>query len=152
LTIVIRPPVADDFAAWKVLWDGYNAFYGREGATALPPEMIQLTWSRIFDAKEPVHALVAEQAGRLLGITHYLFHRSMMHVADVCYLQDLFTAQDARGKGVGRLLIQGVYQRAEAAGSKRVYWHTHETNKTAMLLYDKLGERTGGVLYARTFP
>ncbi|HLX17324.1 MAG TPA: GNAT family N-acetyltransferase, partial [Bradyrhizobium sp.] len=77
-----------------------------------------------FDAYEPVHALVAESGGRLLGLTHYLFHRSTTAIAPVCYLQDLFTDNAARGKGVGRALIEGVYEQAKRAGAPRVYWQT----------------------------
>lgn len=110
-----------------------------------------MTWSRFFDAYEPVHALVAESEGQLLGLVHYLFHRSTTAIAPNCYLQDLFTTQASRGKGIGRALIEGVYERAQAAGSGRVYWLTHETNETAMKLYDKIGERSGFVVYRKLF-
>jgi GNAT superfamily N-acetyltransferase len=148
--VTIRPAAREDFDAWKVLWDGYNAFYGREGATALPDEVTRTTWSRFFDADEPVHALVAEASGNLVGIAHYLFHRSTSQMAPICYLQDLFTAEAARGKGVGRSLIEAVYERAKAAGAARVYWQTHETNEVAMALYNKVAERSGFVVYRKT--
>src|SRR3954466_821993 len=105
-TLSIRPPVPQDLAAWKPLWAGYNAFYGREGPTALPEEITQVTWQRFFDAYEPVHALVAERDGQLVGLTHYLFHRSTTRIEPTCYLQDLFTLPSERGRGVGRQLIQ----------------------------------------------
>lgn len=147
--VLIRDIQKSDFAAWKPLWDGYNAFYGRKGETALPDAITQRTWSRFFDAYEPVHALVAEQAGRLLGLTHFLFHRSTTMIEPICYLQDLFTAEDARGKGVGRALIEEVYRRAQAAGCSRVYWQTHETNATAMQLYDKVADKSGFIVYRK---
>ncbi len=147
---MIRAAVKDDFPQWKQLWDGYNAFYGRAGETALLPEVTQMTWSRFFDAYEPVHAMVAEGSGQLLGLVHFLFHRSTTQIAPVCYLQDLFTVEEARGKGVGRALITAVYQRALAAGSPRVYWQTHETNRVAMQLYDKVAEKSGFVVYRKT--
>lgn len=147
--VTVRSIEARDRAAWQVLWDGYNAFYGRSGATALPGEITTSTWQRFFDEKEPVHALVAERAGNVLGIVHYLFHRSTTQLHDVCYLQDLFTVQAARGQGIGRALIETVYQRAAAAGSKRVYWQTHETNATAMKLYDQVAEKSGFVIYRK---
>ena len=87
----------------------------------------------------------------MLGLTHYLFHRSTTAIEPVCYLQDLFTDEAARGKGVGRALINGVYQQAMLAGSPRVYWQTHETNLTAMQLYDKVAERSGFVVYRKLF-
>jgi GNAT superfamily N-acetyltransferase len=98
-----------------------------------------------------VHGLVAESGGELLGLTHYLFHRSTTAIAQSCYLQDLFTSEAARGKGVGRALINGVYERAKLAGSPRVYWQTHETNRTAMQLYDKVAEHSGFVVYRKLF-
>jgi GNAT superfamily N-acetyltransferase len=139
----------EDLNAWRVLWDGYNAFYGRAGSTALRPEITQMTWSRFFDAYEPVHALVAEDGGELVGLAHYLFHRSTIQIAPTCYLQDLFTSAAARGRGVGRALIAAVYERAAAADAGRVYWQTHETNSTAMALYDKVAERSGFVVYRK---
>ncbi|MFC3107303.1 GNAT family N-acetyltransferase [Undibacterium arcticum] len=148
-TITIRPVRASDFPAWSTLWDGYNAFYGRAGATALPAQITQMTWSRFFDGYEPVHALVAECDGVLLGLVHYIFHRNTSLIEPTCYLQDLFTVEAARGKGIGRSLINAVYERAKEAGATRVYWHTHETNSTAMTLYDKVAERSGFVVYRK---
>ena len=145
----IRPVAREDYDQWLPLWGGYNAFYGRAGATALAPEVTRTTWGRFFDTDEPVHALVAEADGSLLGLTHYLFHRSTTSIAPTCYLQDLFTTDAARGRGVGRALIEGVYERARAAGSPRVYWQTHETNQVAMTLYDKIAERSGFLVYRK---
>jgi len=145
----IRPIRESDFAAWQPLWDGYNAFYGRKGETALAPEITKTLWRRVFDPEEPVFALVAEADGKLLGLAHYLFHRSTTRIELTCYLQDLFTAEEARGRGVGRLLIEGVYQAAREAGIKRVYWQTHETNAAARLLYDKVAKHAGFIVYAK---
>jgi len=148
--VLIRAVEHGDFSQWRPLWDGYNAFYGRKGDTALPEAITKMTWSRFFDEHEPVYALVAEQDGLLLGLTHFLFHRSTISLEPTCYLQDLFTVEAARGKGVGRALIEEVYRRAEDAGSHRVYWQTHETNATAMKLYDKVAEKSGFVVYRKS--
>src|ERR1700732_3977671 len=113
----IRSVTRQDHDQWLPLWDGHNAFSGRSGPTALPLDVTRMTWARFFDAYEPVHALVAESGGRLLGLTHYLFHRSTIMIDPICYLQDLFTVEAARGKGVGRELIEGVYREARLAGS-----------------------------------
>jgi GNAT superfamily N-acetyltransferase len=147
--LTIRSVTRQDYDRWLPLWEGYNAFYGRAGATALPDEITAMTWARFFDAYEPVHALVAERGGELLGLTHYLFHRSTTAIAPDCYLRDLFTNEAARGKGVGRALTEGVYERARLAGSPRVYWQTHQTNQTAMQLYDKVAEHSGFVVYRK---
>jgi GNAT superfamily N-acetyltransferase len=147
--VLVRPIARSDHDQWLPLWDGYNAFYGREGDTALDPAVTATTWERFFDAYEPVHALVAEQEGRLLGLAHYLFHRSTTAIAPSCYLQDLFTTTEARGRGVGRALIEAVYDAARQAGVPRVYWQTHETNETAMRLYDQVAEKSGFLVYRR---
>ena len=138
-----------DREAWQVLWDGYNAFYGREGATALPDEITEVTWTRFFDGYEPMYAVVAEQGGELLGLAHFLLHRSTTQIKPNCYLQDVFTMPEARGKGVARALIEDVYARATALGAARVYWQTHETNTTAMVLYDKVAEKSGFIVYKK---
>jgi len=148
---LVRPVVRADYDQWLPLWDGYNAFYGRHGATALDPAITATTWERFFTEGEPVRALVAELGGRLVGLTHYLFHRSTTAIAPICYLQDLFTSETARGHGVGRALIEGVYARAREAGASRVYWQTHETNTTAMRLYDGVAERSGFLVYRKSF-
>lgn len=146
--LLIRPPTPDDFTAWKPLWDGYNAFYGREGPTALPEAITQVTWQRFFDPYEPVHALVAERDGQLVGLVHYLFHRSTTRIEPTCYLQDLFTQSSERGRGVGRQLIQGVYDAVRRAGGQRVYWQTHTTNAAGRTLYDKVAKHEGFIVYA----
>lgn len=149
-THAIRPVRPKDFPRWLPLWDGYNAFYGREGPTALPLGITRLTWKRFLDPAEPVHALVAERGGELIGLTHYLFHRSTILEGSTCYLQDLFTSEASRGQGVARALILAVYEAAAAAGSTRVYWQTHETNARAMMLYDKVADRSGFVVYRKS--
>jgi len=145
--LIIRAVQKSDFAAWLPLWDGYNAFYGRSGETALAPEITHMTWSRFLDAYEPMHAMVAERSGKLLGLVHFLYHRSTTQLAPNCYLQDLYTVEEARGLGVGRALINAVYEQARATGIARVYWQTRETNHTAMQLYDKVAEKPGFVIY-----
>jgi GNAT superfamily N-acetyltransferase len=148
-TMTIRDVAASDYEPWLTLWNGYNAFYGRSGPTALPAEVTQTTWQRFFDAHEPVYALVAELDGSLIGLTHYLFHRSTTLLAPICYLQDLYTAPERRRTGVGRALIEAVYECARDAGSPRVYWQTHETNLVAQRLYEQVAERSGFIVYRR---
>lgn len=147
--IKIREVGRADRDQWSPLWDGYNEFYGRSGATALPETISEILWERFFDPAEPVHGIVAEDEGRLVGLAHFLFHRSTTMIHPICYLQDLFTSAEARGRGVGRALIRAVYARAETAGATRVYWHTHETNRTARTLYDRVAERSGFIVYRK---
>jgi GNAT superfamily N-acetyltransferase len=146
-SVDIRPLERADFSAWEELWAGYNAFYGRSGATRLAPEITRSTWSRFFAAHEPMHALVAEVAGRVVGLAHFLYHRSTIQIVPTCYLSDLFTDDTVRGQGIGGALIRAVYEHAALAGAPRVYWQTHESNAVARRLYDHLAERSGFIVY-----
>jgi GNAT superfamily N-acetyltransferase len=147
-TLTVRPITPTDREAWEPLWTGYNAFYQRTDATALAHEITDTLWSRFFDDAEPVFALVAEDAGRVVGLVHYLFHRSTSRIEPVCYLQDLFTSPEVRGRGIGRALIMGVYARAREAGAKRVYWQTRESNSAGRMLYDKVAKHHGFIVYS----
>ncbi len=149
-SVTIRDVNRADWREWLPLWEAYNAFYGRSGATALSAAIMYATWERFFDPGEPVRAVVAQDgAGRLVGLAHYLFHRSTIMLADTCYLQDLFTEEAFRGRGIGRALIAAVCERAKAAGSTRIYWHTHESNSPAIKLYDEVAERSGFIVYRK---
>jgi len=146
-TITVRALQRADYAAWRSLWDGYNVFYGRTGPSALPEAVTEMTWTRFFDVYEPMHALVAERAGWLLGFAHYLYHRSTIHLLPVCYLEDLFTLEAARGQGVATTLIETVYAAARADGVRALYWQTHESNVVARRLYDKMAANLGFIVY-----
>jgi GNAT superfamily N-acetyltransferase len=147
LPVRIRNIHPSDYEGWMPLWAGYNAFYGRSGATALAAEITRCTWERFFSPGEPVHAVVAEESSRIVGLAHYLFHRSTTRLHDVCYLQDLYTAEDCRGRGIGRQLIESVYEAARHAGCSRVYWQTQSTNAAGRALYDKVAEHRGFIVY-----
>jgi GNAT superfamily N-acetyltransferase len=145
--VTIRPLRADERADWEPLWKGYQAFY----RVVIPERTTAVTWARLHDPAEPMHALGAYLDDRLRGIAHYLFHRSCWTIGDYCYLQDLFVAEDARGLGLGRALITAVEERARAAGASRVYWLTQESNTAARALYDRLAERSGFIQYRKLF-
>ena len=145
----IRPLKSSDFDQWLPLWNGYNLFYERTGQNALPLEVTKTTWSRFLDESEPIHALVAELNGQLVGFTHFLYHRSTSMIERNCYLQDLYTLESQRGNGIGKALIEAVYNEAKKAGSSRVYWQTHETNETAIKLYNKIADRSGFIVYRK---
>jgi GNAT superfamily N-acetyltransferase len=147
--VSIRFVTREDYAEWLPLWEGYNRFYGRFDGTALPEEITRTIWSRFFDAYEPVWAMVAVADGKLVGLVHYMFHRSTITIEPTCYLQDLFTAEATRGKGVGRALIEAVYAQARLAGVVNVYWRTHASNATARRLYDTIAEDSGFVVYKK---
>lgn len=146
--ITVRPLERGHQAAWAPLWQGYQAFYG----ITIPSEVSQLTWKRMLDPAEPVSGALAWDDSAAVGMVHYIRHRSCWTVGDYCYLQDLFVATPARGAGIGRRLIEHVYEAAERAGCARVYWLTQDTNEVAMRLYDRVAERPGFIQYRRTLP
>ncbi|WP_370045424.1 MULTISPECIES: GNAT family N-acetyltransferase [Salipiger] len=145
-TVTVRPLRAADEESWRKLWTGYLTFY----ESSVSEEVYQTTFGRLLDGDDhEFHALVAESDGELVGLVHYLFHRHCWRVENVCYLQDLFAAPEARGKGVGRALIEAVYAKADEAGSPNVYWLTQDFNHTARQLYDRIGTLTPFIKYQR---
>jgi GNAT superfamily N-acetyltransferase len=146
-SFTIRALRANERPAWEPLWQGYLTFY----KTSVKAEVTDATWARLHDPAEPMHVLGAFLDGRLVGIVHFIFHRSTWTLGNYCYLQDLFTAEAARGQGAGRALIEAVYERAKEAGASRVYWLTHETNEAAKALYEKVADRSGFIQYRRIF-
>lgn len=147
--ITIRAARREDHNAWLALWHAYNVFYGRTEEPPVAPEVTAATWGRFFDDGQPLWALVAERGGTLVGFTHYLFHLSTNHIAPLCYLEDLFTAEAARGKGVGQALIAAVCDAAQASGAASVYWQTRDSNATARRLYDRVARHDGFIVYAK---
>ena len=136
-----------DFDIWLPLWKAYQRFY----AVDIAPSVTVQTWVRFLDAVEPMHAALAMDGGQALGLVHSIYHRSTWTAGDYCYLQDLFVAHDARGSGIGRALIEHVYADAKRRGVCRVHWLTHETNHTAMRLYDRVGDRSPFIQYRKLF-
>jgi GNAT superfamily N-acetyltransferase len=146
--ITLRAIERRDREQWTPLWRGYLDFYRAPWSD----EVANLTFARIFDPLEPVHAIVADRDGELIGLTHYLFQRSTWLINSQCYLQDLYVSEAARGSGVGRALIAAVVDAAKDAGAARVYWNTHEANAVARRLYDAVAERPGFIQYRIDLP
>lgn len=142
--IAVRPLEQSDHAEWRRLWTDYLTFY----EASVPEEVYETTWTRLFSAGdfEP-RGLLALIEGRPVGLVHFLYHRTCWSQANNCYLQDLFTAPEARGRGAGAALIEAVRREAAAEGVTNVYWMTHETNATARRLYDHVARRTGFIEY-----
>ncbi|MEM9139987.1 MAG: GNAT family N-acetyltransferase [Pseudomonadota bacterium] len=143
---MIRPIETRDQSEWRVLWTGYLEFY----ETSVPEDIYEATFTRLMsDDPHEFQGFVAEQNGRLIGLTHYLFHRHAWKVENVCYLQDLFVSPEARGTGAGRALIEAVYRAADAEGAPAVYWLTQDFNTTARQLYDRIANVTPFIRYTR---
>jgi GNAT superfamily N-acetyltransferase len=143
----VRPLQPGDREAWQPLWQGYLTFY----KSSLAAEVTDATWRRFHDPLEPLGAIVAERDARLIGIAHYLLHRSTWAPLCYCYLEDLFVEPSERKSGAGRALIAAVETIAREAGASRLYWTTHETNQTAQHLYNQVAERPGFVQYRKKF-
>lgn len=144
----IRPVTKNDFNEWLQLWKGYQVFY----KAAISDEITKTTFDRFQDAREPVYCLVIEnQEKQLIGLVHYIFHRSTWTIENYCYLQDLFVDPKHRASGLGRKLIEAVYAEAEKNHCSRVYWLTQENNEQARMLYDRIADQTGFIQYRKLF-
>jgi GNAT superfamily N-acetyltransferase len=143
---IIRAVATGDRAAWTAMWTQYLAFY----QTELPAEVFAATWARLLDEREPIWGALALENDVPVGLTHFIYHRSAWMLGDACYLQDLFVAPQGRGRGYGRALIEHVSADAARNGVPRIYWLTHETNATAMQLYDSVAARSGFVQYRKS--
>jgi GNAT superfamily N-acetyltransferase len=145
-TPTIRALRPEDRSEWSEMWRDYLAFY----ETTVPDEVYDTTFARLLDDDpHEFSCFVAEKDGQLLGLTHYLFHRHAWKVENTCYLQDLFARPEARGTGVGRALIQAVYDEADRQNASSVYWLTQDFNHTARKLYDRIGKQTPFIRYQR---
>ncbi|MFA7438266.1 N-acetyltransferase family protein [Castellaniella sp.] len=143
--ITLRALAAADFDRWLELWKGYQQFYH----VSLPDEATQTTFRRFLDDTEPMHCTLAVRGQAVIGMVHYIEHRSCWTPGDYCYLQDLYVDPSARGQGAGRLLIEHVYEHARALGCSRVYWLTQENNTTARALYDQVADNPGFIQYRK---
>jgi len=146
MSATIRPLQESDRADWEARWRSYLIFYEAE----LPQAQTDANWERLMAPARDPHGLVAvDDDGRMIGITHYLFHVSTWLMGPSCYLQDLYVDEAARGTGAGRALIEAVYAAADAAGASQVYWTTQHFNETARRLYDRIGKLTPFIKYNR---
>ena len=141
--LICRAPVAEDRQAWEQLWHGYLDFYGAERG----PDVFDWTWGQILSGAGDMHARLAVLDGRLVGLVHFLYHHSFWEPQKRCYLNDLFTTPEARGRGAGEALIKAVYTHAADAGAAQVYWLTAEDNAPARALYDRVAEKTPFIKY-----
>lgn len=141
----IRLFTSQDKAVWLPLWKGYQNFY----KTQISDDVSDTSWKRLLDADEPMSGAFVWVDGVAAGFVHYIRHRSTWAKGDYCYLQDLYVNPEIRGKGLGRALIEHVYKTAEESGCSRVYWLTHETNTDAMVLYDRVADKSGFIQYRK---
>ncbi|QXH46767.1 GNAT family N-acetyltransferase [Pseudomonas xanthosomatis] len=143
--ITLRPVNAEDHAAWLALWQAYLRFYQTELAEAVSLS----TWQRLLDPNEPTHSTLAWVDGKAVGMVNFIYHRSNWSIENSCYLQDLYVNSEVRGLGIGRQLIEHVYATAKTDGCIKVHWLTHETNATAISLYEQVAERPGFIQFRK---
>jgi len=129
----------DDFEHWLPLWRGYQGFY----QVVIAEAATQAAWARMHEARKPVFGAIAWESGRAVGLAHWIYHRNTWSVEDDCYLNDLFVAPTHRRRAIGRRLIEFALQAARERGCSQLYWLTHETNTSAIGLYQRMAERTG---------
>lgn len=141
----IRPVTAADHNAWLPLWKAYQAFYN----TTIADDVTHATWQRMLDPAEPINAALAWNGEEAVGMVHWIYHRSCWTVENSCYLQDLIVSEQCRGQKVGRRLIEFVYATAKTDGCGKVHWLTHETNTTAIALYERIAERPGFIQFRK---
>lgn len=144
--VLVRRLSPDDREDWRRLWKGYLDYY----ETRVPEAVQNSTFTRpLGDDPRDFNGLLAMVDGRAMGLAHYLFHRHCWKIEDVCYLQDLYVAPEARGTGLARHLIEAVYDAADANGTPAVYWLTQDFNREGRRLYDRVGRRTDFIRYNR---
>jgi GNAT superfamily N-acetyltransferase len=144
IMITIHTLTSADFDDWNPLWQAYLVFYKSE----LSEEVTRTSFTRLTDPSEPMGGFLArDEHGKAIGIVNWIDHRTNWALGNNCYLQDLYVSDGGRGLGTGRALIQAVADAARERNCARVYWQTHETNQTAMMLYDKVASKSGFLVY-----
>jgi GNAT superfamily N-acetyltransferase len=147
MNFTVRPIVETDFVAWSRLWRGYLEFY----QTSVSEDVFKASFARMISAEHPSqNGFVAAEGDVLVGLVHYIYHPHNWRLENVCYLQDLFVDRDRRTKGVGRALIEAVYDAADANNTPNVYWLTQDFNTEARKLYDRVAVVTPFIKYNRS--
>ncbi|MBF8701915.1 GNAT family N-acetyltransferase [Pseudomonas putida] len=146
-SVTLRPVTTQDHAAWQALWQAYLHFYESE----LTEDVSLSTWQRLLDPNEPTHSALAWVDGKAVGMVNFIYHRTNWSIGNACYLQDLYVDSMQRGLGIGRQLIEHVYAAAKAENCSKVHWLTHETNATAISLYQQVAERSGFIQFRKEF-
>jgi len=136
----IRNVQAEDFPAWLTLWNANNLGQKNEAVTTQ-------TWTRLNDETSPVHALVVEDKGALVGLLQYVLHPTTGSIEDICYMQDVFVVPDHRGKGIARKMIRELERIGNAEKWARIYWLAEASNDAAQALYKSLGQRLDFTLH-----
>ena len=144
MSLVIRPLEHNDFPAWLPLWDANNLGQRDEAVTSE-------TWSRLIDPASKVCGLVAEDQGKIVGLLHYVLHPTTGAIADVCYMQDVFVAEEQRGKGVAKKMVQALAAEGRKKKWARMYWLAESNNEAAHGLYKNLGVKLNFTLYMMGF-
>lgn len=147
----VRRLQPEDREAWEVLWEQYNAFYGRSGESGLSSQIIDTTWQRLLMPDCRIYGFIALQQGAQVGLAHIVFHDSLIKLQQTCYLQDLFVDHKWRGQRIGLDLMTAAQSFCKTRGVRDMYWHTHQSNMAARSLYNSVADDTGFVVYRQQF-
>jgi GNAT superfamily N-acetyltransferase len=136
--VIVRPPEASDEQDWRALWQGFQTHFGG----AIPAQASAQTWRLLLDESAPLNGLLAIAGGRACGLAHYSFTPFAWTATPVCFLQDLYVDESARGLGAGRALVQGVYDVAQAAGAANVFWLADAADERLLRFYRAIALET----------
>jgi ribosomal protein S18 acetylase RimI-like enzyme len=145
MSIAVRQIQAGDKSAWQELYFAYLKFY----ETSPGDVNSELLWDRLTNSEPKIQALVAEANGVVIGIVHFHYQLSTWSDTSHCYLEDLYVAEDARGKGAAKALIQQVEELAIKQGCTELFWITKESNSIARKLYDQVANLSDFIRYEK---
>tara|TARA_A200000113_G_scaffold180453_1_gene166259 strand:- start:656 stop:1090 length:435 start_codon:yes stop_codon:yes gene_type:complete len=144
MTVKIRAIAENDFPEWLPLWDGNNLGQRDQLVTTK-------TWGRLLDEKSGVFGIVAEEKGKLLGLTHFVLHPTTGAVNDACYMQDVFVDPNSRGKGIAHKMVQHLARLGRKEKWARMYWMAESDNVAAQALYKNIGHKLNFTFHVMPF-
>jgi GNAT superfamily N-acetyltransferase len=93
----------------------------------------------LFGPDPRVHAHVAEEDGRVVGMAIWFLAFSTWTGRHSLYLEDIFVEPGLRSRGVGRALMRRLAARALELGCARMDWSVLVWNEPAMAFYRSVG-------------
>ncbi|MEX3745852.1 MULTISPECIES: GNAT family N-acetyltransferase [Lysinibacillus] len=116
-----------------VLFDEYRQFYGIESDVSSAKAFLQLRMA----LKESIIFVVVEN-GNTIGFAQLYPTFSSIALQRAYILNDIYVKEDARGLGVGKALMEKVFQYCEQQYARYVTLQTATDNVHARKLYENL--------------